>query len=64
MMKTLIEQARAMGLKLLTLCAYATNERAKHVYQKLGFVETGRIPNKYFKEGKYADEITMAKALE
>jgi RimJ/RimL family protein N-acetyltransferase len=64
MMKTLIVQARAMGLKLLTLCAYATNERAKHVYQKLGFVETGRIPKKYFKEGKYADEITMAKALE
>jgi len=64
MMKALIEQARAMGLKLLTLCAYATNERAKHVYQKLGFVETGRIPKKYFKEGKYVDEITMARALE
>ena len=64
MMKALIEQARAMGLKLLTLCVYATNERAKHVYQKLGFVETGRIPKKYFKEGKYVDEITMVRALE
>jgi RimJ/RimL family protein N-acetyltransferase len=51
-------------LKLLTLSVYATNERAKHVYQKLGFVETGRIPKKFFKEGKYVDEITMAEALE
>jgi RimJ/RimL family protein N-acetyltransferase len=63
-MKSLIEQARAVGLKLLTLSVYATNERAKHVYQKLGFVETGRIPKKFFKEGKYVDEITMAEALE
>lgn len=64
MIKTLIEQAHAMNLKLLTLSVYATNERARHVYQKLGFVETGRIPKKFFKEGKYLDEITMAKALE
>ncbi|MGA2238436.1 MAG: GNAT family protein [Candidatus Bathyarchaeia archaeon] len=63
-MKSLIEQARAVGLKLLTLSVYATNERARHVYQKLGFVETGRIPKKFFKDGKYVDEITMAKVLE
>jgi RimJ/RimL family protein N-acetyltransferase len=63
-MKSLIEQARAVGLKLLTLSVYATNERAKHVYQKLGFVETGRIPKKFFKEGEYVDEITMVEALE
>ena len=60
----MIEQARAVGLKLLTLSVYATNERARHVYQKLGFVETGRIPKKFFKDGKYVDEITMAKVLE
>lgn len=64
MMKTLIEHARAVGLKLLTLSVYATNGRAKHLYQKLGFVETGRIPKKFLKEGKYVDEITMAKALD
>jgi RimJ/RimL family protein N-acetyltransferase len=63
-MKSLIEQARAVGLKLLTLSVYATNERARHVYQRLGFVETGRIPKKLFKDGKYVDEITMAKVLE
>jgi RimJ/RimL family protein N-acetyltransferase len=63
-MKSLIEQARSVGLKLLTLSVFATNERARHVYQKLGFVETGRIPKKFFKEGKCIDEITMARVLE
>jgi RimJ/RimL family protein N-acetyltransferase len=63
-MKSLIEQARAVGLKLLTLSVFATNERARHLYQKLGFVETGRIPKKFLKEGKWVDEITMARVLE
>lgn len=64
MINTLIERARAIGLELLTLSVFETNGRAKHIYQKLGFVETGRIPNKFFREGKYIDEITMAKSLE
>ena len=64
MIKTLIEQAHAMNLKLLTLSVYATNERARHVYQKLGFADTGRIPKKFFKEGRYVDETTMARALD
>jgi RimJ/RimL family protein N-acetyltransferase len=63
MMKTLVEQAQKMGLKILILSAFATNQRAIHVYEKLGFVQTGRIPKKYFKGGKYIDEIIMAKLL-
>ena len=63
-MKTLIEQAHAMSLKLLTLSVYATNRHAHHVYQSAGFVDTGRIPKKFFKDGKFIDEIVMAKVLE
>lgn len=64
MMKTLIEQAQAMNLKVLTLSAFATNKRAIHVYGKVGFVKTGRIPKKFFKEDKYIDEIIMTKIME
>jgi RimJ/RimL family protein N-acetyltransferase len=64
MMRTLIRQARAMGLKVLKLSAFENNERAIHVYEKVGFVQTGRIPRKFFKEGKYVDEIIMALLLE
>ncbi|MEM3623212.1 MAG: GNAT family N-acetyltransferase [Candidatus Bathyarchaeia archaeon] len=64
MMKTLIEQAYKMGLKVLTLTVFATNRRAIHVYEKVGFVQTGIIPRKHFKDGKYIDEIIMTKLLE
>ena len=64
MMKALVEQASKMGLKVLTLSAFATNRRAIHVYEKVGFVQTGVIPRKHFKDGKYIDEIIMTKLLE
>ncbi|MDH5793064.1 MAG: GNAT family N-acetyltransferase [Candidatus Bathyarchaeota archaeon] len=63
-MKTLVEQAQKMGLKVLTLSAFATNKPAIHVYEKVGFVQTGTIPKKHFKEGKYIDEIILTKVWE
>lgn len=64
MMKALVEQARNMGLKVLTLSAFATNERATHVYEKIGFVQTGGIPKKHLRDGQYVDEVIMTKLLE
>jgi RimJ/RimL family protein N-acetyltransferase len=63
-MRTQIDLARKMGLKVLTLTAFASNERAIHVYEKVGFVQTGRIPRKHFKDGKYIDEVIMTNLLE
>jgi RimJ/RimL family protein N-acetyltransferase len=63
-MRTVIDQARKMQLRLLTLCAFASNSRALHVYEKVGFVQTGMIPKKYFKDGVYTDEVIMARVLE
>ena len=63
-MKTLIEHAPLMGLKILTLSAFATNKRAINVYRRVGFVETGRVPKKFLREGQYVDEVIMAKTLE
>jgi RimJ/RimL family protein N-acetyltransferase len=63
-LKSLLEQAKKMGLKVLTLTAFARNKRAVHVYEKAGFVQTGVIPKKFFKDGKYIDEIIMTKIME
>jgi len=63
-MKTLIQLGREMKLKVLMLTAFANNTRAIHVYQKLGFKETGRIPQKFFKDGNYIDEVLMTCMLE
>lgn len=64
MMKALIEQGKYWGLKVLMLTAFANNPSALHVYRKAGFVETGRIPKKFFKEGQYIDEVIMTMLLE
>ena len=64
MIKTLVKQAQEIGLKVLTLTAFASNKRAIRVYEKVGFVQTGRVPKKHFKDGKYIDEIIMTKLLE
>jgi RimJ/RimL family protein N-acetyltransferase len=53
-----------MGLKVLMLSAFASNKRAIHVYEKVGFVQNGRIPRKFFKDGKYVDEVIMTDLLE
>ncbi len=63
MMKALINQGRKMGLKVLTLSAFANNEHAIHVYEKMGFEKTGQIPQKFFKQGKYIDEVIMTLLL-
>ena len=64
MLKQLIAQARQRGLIIVTLGVFATNSRAKHVYEKLGFREYGRIPGEIFKNGHYIDHITMVKILD
>jgi len=64
MIKTLIDQAAALGLKLLMLHVFATNERAIHVYEKVGFAQTGRIPKKHFRQGQFIDEVIMTKLIE
>jgi len=53
-----------MGLKVLKLSAFETNKRAIHVYEKTGLVQTGRIPRKFFRDGKYIDEVIMTRLLE
>jgi RimJ/RimL family protein N-acetyltransferase len=63
-LKSLLEQAKKMSLKVLTLTAFARNKRAVHVYEKAGFVQTGVIPKKFFKDGNYIDEIIMTKIME
>jgi RimJ/RimL family protein N-acetyltransferase len=63
-MKTLVEHARKTGLKVLTLSAFATNQRAIHVYEKIGFMETGKVPKRHFRDGQYIDEVIMTNLLE
>ncbi len=63
MIRTLVDQASLLGLKVLMLDVFATNLRAIHVYEKMGFKQVGRIPMKHFRKDAYIDEIIMAKII-
>ena len=62
-LKTLLEQAAFFGLQNMTINAFATNKRAIHVYKKVGFIESGIIPNSQFRQGKLIDEIILTKQI-
>ncbi|HVP40545.1 MAG TPA: GNAT family N-acetyltransferase [Candidatus Krumholzibacteriaceae bacterium] len=62
-MQTLIEESKKAGLKILVLEVFDTNNIAKHLYQKMGFKEAGRIPKGIYKNGKYVDLIRMTLEL-
>jgi RimJ/RimL family protein N-acetyltransferase len=62
-MKTLVGQAAALSLKVLMLHVFANNKHAVHVYEKAGFLRSGRIPKKHLRQGRYIDELIMTKLI-
>lgn len=59
-----LETIEKIGFEAAELTVVEGNDRAIHMYESFGFVETGRIPraNKY-DDGTYADDIFMVKAI-
>lgn len=62
MLRELMEESGKTELKLLVLSLYAENERSRHVYERLGFKETGHI-KAYHLRDEYSDEVTIALEL-
>ncbi len=61
LLSELMKWAEEMGAEKLWLSVFSTNERAISLYKKLGF-EVECIRNGQFRiDGKYVDEIIMAK---
>ena len=64
MIETIINAAKEIGYEQMELEVVEGNDRAKHVYENLGFKVFGVRPNamKYI-DGTYANEILMIKDL-
>jgi RimJ/RimL family protein N-acetyltransferase len=58
-MKTLIEESRKAELKTIELEVFNFNERAGHVYEKVGFKDVGIMPKRVFRNGRFIDSRIM-----
>ncbi len=64
MLERLIEKMKECGMEQAELDVFSANERARHVYGKLGFKECGRIPKAAkYDDGTYDDEVHMVLTL-
>jgi RimJ/RimL family protein N-acetyltransferase len=59
-MDSLLQLAKQAGLKVIILDMFATNAVARRLYEKVGFVEVGKIPKAINRDGKYIDLIRFA----
>lgn len=58
-----IQWAVEQCFEKLTLSVFATNSRASHVFEKVGFVRTGIRYKQFRMNGEYVDEVLMEKFL-
>ncbi|HIQ95081.1 MAG TPA: GNAT family N-acetyltransferase [Candidatus Limivivens merdigallinarum] len=65
MAREILKYAKELGFTQVELGVDEENLTARHVYEKLGFVETGRIPRAFrLKDGSYHNEIQMVISAE
>lgn len=57
LLATLIEEAKKLGLRILTLNCFENNTRACHIYKKLGFKKAGVIPGTVRFKSEYIGEV-------
>ena len=58
-------KAKTNGFEQVELGVYSDNDRARHMYKKMGFKEYGMNPRAFkLKDGTYRDEIIMANIFE
>ena len=62
--KKIIDEAKKkLKIEIVTLCCDQYNKRAQGLYRKIGFKKTGTLKKGRKINGKYTDEIMMAKYL-
>ena len=56
-------QAGRLGVEKIMLEVFATNDRAIHVYEKMGFRVVGRVPGEIKYKGEHVDGLYMIKDI-
>jgi RimJ/RimL family protein N-acetyltransferase len=57
------KQVKRLGVEVVELEVFAANARAMHVYEKVGYKVTGRVPDAIKRENVYMDTLIMIKRI-
>ena len=63
LMALALEASRASGLERVELAVFADNHRARRLYEKMGFTVDGTRARRAKIDGRYRDEVLMARVL-
>jgi RimJ/RimL family protein N-acetyltransferase len=58
-----VAEARRRGARKVTLRVLGHNETARRLYARCGFVEEGVLREEFLLDGRYADDVLMARML-
>lgn len=64
LMRAAIEAARTKGGSRIALWVNGANKYARALYERLGFVQTGRIPEGISVDGERVDDVLMVLSLD
>jgi GNAT superfamily N-acetyltransferase len=64
LIRAAIEGAREKGASRIALWVNGVNRHARALYERLGFVQTGRIPGGISVDGERVDDVLMVLALD
>jgi len=63
MMLEVERQAKRLGVEVVELEVFEANKRAIHVYERVGYKVTGRVPDAIKWDGAYMDSLIMVKRI-
>ncbi|WP_432195333.1 N-acetyltransferase family protein [Streptomyces sp. bgisy027] len=63
LIRAVVEEARRRGARRLTLRVLGHNTPARKLYESEGFVVEGVLPEEFFLEGRYVDDVIMGQTL-
>ena len=58
-----VERARALGARKVSLRVLDHNDTARRLYERCGFVVEGVLKEEFYLDGRYADDVFMARYL-
>lgn len=63
LIRKILDEGKKMGLKIATLNVFSDNIPARKLYEKVGFIEYGKLSDGFFRKEKFSDKIEMYQEL-